>query len=487
MRPGAAAADPIHAHPVNLRRHRDRRSTTLRRLLRRVKRSELGGLAQDTGFVAIWQAAIALAALAQIVLITHSLGISEYGRFAIVVAFVELVGGFFNLRVDYAAISFGARWLVRDTRVAAGVFQYSFLIDLVTTLAGVVLLTVLAVTVGPHMAGEGSAELIVIYAFALIGPALSRASFVVLRLLDRFALIATYQWALEFGRVALIVVALQVSQTLLAVVVAVVAGTLATGLVNAVVAARVFRRAHDIGLTNPHVGSVQPQERRAIRKTTFHTLVISYSRTAQSQLPTVMVGTIAGTTQAGLYKIGIAAAATMGKLIQPASNALLPRLSRLWAAGKLPELRALVFRASLISAVAMLAAFAAVVVFQDPILRLLGGGPAGEAAGTVLLLGAAVQALYGLVFWHSTLLYAASRTGPMSVVSVVAAAIHVVAMLALVPGHGAVGAAAGWLISQAVANVALTTLALRTMRSAVRAAAEAPQEAPPGAPATVGP
>ena len=106
------------------------------------------------------------------------------------------------------------------------------------------------------------------------------------------------------------------------------------------------------------------------------------------------------------------------------------------------------------------------VVFQDPILRFLGGGPAGEAASTVLLLGAATQALYGLVFWHSTLLFAANRTAPMSRVSVVAVIVHIAAMVVLIPAFEATGAAIALLISQATVNVALTTLALRTLRSA---------------------
>jgi len=91
----------------------------LRRLLGRFSATELGGLAKDTGFVGIWQAAIISAGLAQIALLTHAFGLSGYGRFAVIVAFVELVGGFFNLRVGYASTTFGARWLVRDPRTSS--------------------------------------------------------------------------------------------------------------------------------------------------------------------------------------------------------------------------------------------------------------------------------------------------------------------------------------------------------------------------------
>jgi len=453
----------------------------LRRLLARLNRTELGGLAKDTGFVGIWQAAIIAAGLAQIALLTHSFGISGFGRFAIVVAFVELVGGLFNLRVGYASTTFGARWLARDPRTAAGVFQYCFVIDLATTALAVPVLAVLALTAGPDVTGGGSANLIILYAFALVGPVLSRMSFVILRLLDRFALIATYQWALELGRVVLIFFAIELFHSLLAVIVAILVARLIAGVINIAVAARVFARKHDLLLTRPQLHHLEPGERRSMRKTMFHTFLIAYSHVVRAQLPTVLLGGLAGPTQTGIYRIGIAGAAAVGKVISPATSALLPRLSRMWAAGRLSELRRMVFRASLISGAAMGVAFLGIVIFQDPILRFLGGGPEGEAAGTVLIIGAATQALYGLVFWHSTLLFASDNTGPMSVVNVVSAVVHIISLLFLVPSFGATGAAWALLASQALINVSLTILALRAMRTATAEAAEGPTAAPAAA------
>ncbi|MGI8756227.1 MAG: lipopolysaccharide biosynthesis protein [Acidimicrobiales bacterium] len=457
------------------------RRRRLRELRQRLRRSELGGLAHDTGFVAVWQGSVAAAGLAQIVLVTHAFGIDGYGRLAVVIAFVDLVGGCFNLRVGYAATTFGTRWLLSDPRVAVGVFQYSLLIDLASVLVALPLLAVLAFAIGPSTAGSGSTLLIIVFAFSLVGPVLSRTSFVVLRLLDRFALIATYQWVLEFGRIALIVIAIELFGSILAVIVAITVATMIAGVVNIVVSARVFRRTHGLSLIGSQLGTLDGAERKGMRTTMFHTLVIQYGRVVQTQLPTVLLGALAGTTQAGIYKVGTASVAIIGKLIQPASNALLPRMSRLWAAGRIFDLRKLVSRASAISAVVMAVAFASIVIFQDPILRFLGGGPEGEAAGTVLILGTASQALYGLVFWHSTILFAAQRTAAMSAVSAAAPVVHTLAMLALVPLLQATGAAIALLLSQGVITISWSLLALRAIRSATDTSAGGP----PAVPATL--
>ncbi|HEX4365062.1 MAG TPA: oligosaccharide flippase family protein [Solirubrobacteraceae bacterium] len=437
-----------------------------RALVDRVRKSQLGGLAYDTGFVAIWQGSIAAAGLLQIVLLTHAFGLNGYGRLSVVIAFGDLVGGLFNLRVSYAATTYGSRWLTRDPKVAAGVFQYSMLIDLASTIAAVPVLAVLAFAIGTRVAGPHSTLLIIVYALSLVGPALSRMSYTVLRLLDRFALISTYQWAIEFGRVGFIFVVIQVFHSLLAVIAVIAVSTAVGGIVNVVVMSRVYRNTYGIGLGRSYLNVLDGEARVGMRKTMFHTLVIQYARVVQTQLPTVFLGALAGNTQVGIYKLGTASTAIIGKIIQPASQALLPRISKLWAAGRIHDLRTLVFRASAISTIVMGVAFAAIVVFRNPVLHLLGSGKAGEAAATCLILGTGSQALYGLVFWHSTVLFAADRSGAMSRVSAIAAVTHVIAMFALIPLWQANGAALSLVISQVMITICWSTLAVRTLRSA---------------------
>ena len=111
--------------------------------------------------------------------------------------------------------------------------------------------------------------------------------------------------------------------------------------------------------------------------------------------------------------------------------------------------------------------FVAVVVFRDPLLELIGGGPEATAAGTVLILGAAGQAAYALVFWRGNMLHAAHRTGAVAIVSVVGAVFQVGAVLALVPSWGAEGAALAFLLSRLLINGSLAYLSVRTLRQAV--------------------
>ena len=111
-RTAACLPDPLPLGAGAAPRHEPDSAASISRLRARIaarRRGELGGLAADSLYVAVWQGATSLADLAQIALIAHVLGLDQYGRFVVVVAFVMLVTQFFDVRVGVAATTLGAR------------------------------------------------------------------------------------------------------------------------------------------------------------------------------------------------------------------------------------------------------------------------------------------------------------------------------------------------------------------------------------------
>jgi O-antigen/teichoic acid export membrane protein len=436
------------------------------------RRGEFGGLAGDSFYVAIWQGAVSLADLAQIALITHALGLDEYGRFAVAVAFVTLVAKIFDVRVGVAATMFGARELGRDSRRAAGVFQLSYLIDLITGVVGFAVVAALSLAVGPGLVGEQGSLLIVLYAAALLASTVEDSSVAVLRLCDRFRLVAACAVPLEAARVGMIAGAFLISKGLLAVMVALIVQKALATVVQVGAAAWAFRAEADRPLLRDRaIGAVGDLRRQVIR-TVFHTNVVSYARLAQSQLPTVVLGAISGPLQAGLYKIGMAAAAAIGRLADPAYIALLPRVSRLLAAGRRLAVRSLVERASLVSVPAMAAALAALIVLRGPVLDLLGGSGSADAA-PVLIMGGIAYAINGAAFWNVGVLFAAGRSRAVAWIAVAGAAVQLLLLVPLVLVlDDATGAALSFLCSLTLTNLAATLLALHAIRQGGGAQAE---------------
>jgi O-antigen/teichoic acid export membrane protein len=435
------------------------RAEAFRAALDRARATELGGLASDSFYVGIWQGATSLAYFAQIVLITHALGLHEYGRLALLLSFVVLVGQFFDLRVGAAATTFGARRLHKgDLGGAAGAFQLSYLIDGSTGLLGFGVVAALSPFVGPRLVGGDGTALILLYGLTLLASTVNDTSVAILRLLDRFKLIAVYTVGLEGLRVAFVGAGLLVSKSLASVLVALVVHDTVQGLANVVAAGWAFRSRTGMSLRQRWLSGFD--EWRAFARMTLHTNVVSYARLAQTQLPVLLVGALSNATQVGIYSVGTGAAGAVGRLADFAYGAVLPRLSRLWVAGSKRDVRILVEHATAVATPLLTVVLLVLVVFREPVLRLLGGHGAG-AAGTVLILVGAAQALNGALFWNVGLLYAARRSGGVAAIALAGLVLQVVLLVPLVLLFNANGAAGAFLASIVVTNAAATILALK--------------------------
>jgi len=426
------------------------------------------------------QGSIAGAELVQVAMITHALGLAEFGRFALMVAFVTIVSAVLNPRVGIAATTFGARHMRRDPRSAAGVFQLSYLVDLVTGVLTVIAVGLLSLLFGSGIVGGLGIGLVLLYTLVPLSKIGDTTPLVILRLCDRFRLLAVATISTEILRIALVFAALAVDGSLLAVVIGLVAGKLVASAVKALLAFRVFGTASPgVSLARPNLRHLPAGERKAMRRTIFQSSFITWDSVAQVHVPTLLLGAFVGVTETGIYKVGMTIAAIVGKAADPASAALLPRLSRLWVEERFDDLKRLLRQATLITLPLVALLYLTIVVLRDPILELIGGGPAATAAGTVLILGAAGQAVYAMVFWRGNVLYAAHRTGAVAAVSMAGAVFQLAAVLVLIPAMGAEGAALAFLLSRLLINGSLAILAVRTLRRVGQVTEPALAAAPP--------
>jgi O-antigen/teichoic acid export membrane protein len=413
--------------------------------------------------------AAALAQFAQIALVTHRLGLHEYGRLALVIGVTVLISQFFDVNVGVAATTFGASKLRTDPAGARSIFQFTYFVDGITGLAAFVIAVSLAPVIGPRLIGDNGTELLILYAVVMLSSTLDNSSISILRLLDRFRVFALGATVIEGVRVGLIVLALSVRSSLTAVIVAMLIAAALGGLLQLLLAAWEFKRKVDQTFLFCRTRSVPPGERRAILKTMWHTNVISYVRLAQVQLPTVVLGAISGATQVGIYKIGTAAAAVPAKLMDPAQMALLPRIARLWAEGRVPEVRRLIRHISYVSigstalGVILLAG-----PFARPILELLGGSETANKARGVLIISALALGTSAALFWNSAVLFSAGRAHILSIFYLATGLTQCLLLVPLAWWFGAVGAAWALLASQIVGNALSTAGALKCLREGDR-------------------
>jgi O-antigen/teichoic acid export membrane protein len=427
-----------------------------------LRATELGGLAGDAAYIAVWQGAVSVADLIVVALVAHTLGLAEYGRLALVMSFVILVGQFFDVRVGTAETTFGAARLAsQDWSGAAGVFRLGYGIDAATGLIGFLVVACSAPLVGPALIGSGSTQLMLLYGVTLLVMTVDDSSSTVVRLMGRFRLLAGYKALLEAFRVAAVAVALVVDQSLTAVLIALVAYHVVGACVNWLVASRVFSRASGRPLLRR--APERFSETRAMLRMVFHTNVVSYARIAQVQLPTLLLGALTSTTQVGLYKVGTAAAAIIARVVDPVYAALLPRLARLWAQNRRHDIARMLRDATPIAAAVVGGTLLLLVILREPALRLLGGAEAVAGAPVLVWVGIG-YAVSGILFWNVSLLFAARRSGLVSLIALSSAAVQIALLVPLTIAFEATGAAAAMCASLVASNLVATVLALRALR-----------------------
>jgi O-antigen/teichoic acid export membrane protein len=428
-----------------------------------LRMGQFGGFASDSFYTGAWLASVSVADLLQLALLTHALGLAGYGRLALVIAFVTLASQFFDVRMTTAATAFAAAKIPASFRSAAGIFQFSYLVDGLAGAIGFLFVIALAPVVGPHLAGKEGAQAAVLFGLTFLVGSLDDTSITILRLVDRFRLATVCGIVSEILRVLFVWLVLEWSRDLRLVFAALIAYSAVRASINLMAATSAFRRAsHGISLFHPVLGEIR-NERRAMVSMIFHTNIASYARLATTQLPTLLLGAISGVTEVGIYKVGMAAAAAVGRLADPAVSAILPRVAKLWSAGRRAEIGRLIRQGTLLVAGITAAGVALTIAFRKPFIDLITGGPYSAGIGVVLIVGVAGQAVNGVLFWNGQVLFAAGRARAVAIVLVIGAALQITIIAALAPSFGAKGASFAFLLAQLVINIGLTVIAVRLL------------------------
>jgi O-antigen/teichoic acid export membrane protein len=430
---------------------------------------------QDSFILTIASLVATTGQMAQIALLTHFLGLREYGVFALVVSAVAIINRFFDVQVGSTAIAFASK-TARDPQATASIFRFSYVIDAAAGVAGYAVVVALAPTIGDRLAGPQGSTLFLLYGLILLTSTIETTSLAVLQLLRRFGGILRLTILREVLRGAFLVTFLLLFDTLQAAVIAlvIVEGVFCVAaLLTAVAAFKSRYGEHYFATRTP---PIDVATRRSMLAMIFHTNFIAYAKLISSQVPTILLGVLRSPVDVGTFKIAMALAAGVGKPADPAWSAVLPRLSRLWNEGRIREAKSLVAQSTVLAVSVLASGAAVVIVFRDDLIRFFAGGEIPSGAVDVLLIGIAAQVISGTVFWNSALLIAARRARLASQSYAATALLLAVLLPTLIEAYGAEGAAVALLISTLAGNLMLTVAALGLLRVVPDSVASAPTE-----------
>jgi O-antigen/teichoic acid export membrane protein len=420
--------------------------------------SETRGLARDSMLLSIGTAATAIGLIAQVSLLTHVLGIKEYGIFALVIATVSLISRVVDLDTEKAVVTFGAE--AADPTAKAGVAQFCYLVDGASGLLGFVVIAALAPFLGDALVGPRGVLLIVLYGLTLLASTVDTTSLAVLKLVGRFGVIAWYTILRESFRVAMIGGALLIWTSLTSVVAALVVHDFVMGGVGLHLAGRAFRESTGGYTLRKSQLAATSGRRRQLLTLIFHTNLATTASTVQGQAPALLLGLFRGPAEVGVFKACWSAAQVVGLISSPVTTAVLPRFARLWSQGRRAEIRSIVRQATLVAAIVLASVGFVLLLLRHPLLTAFAGKEAA-AGSTVFVIAVLAQVVNGALFWNASLLYAAGRAATVSRVYLFSITALLVLLVTLAGTVGRDGAALALLLSTIIFNVGMTVVAAK--------------------------
>jgi O-antigen/teichoic acid export membrane protein len=380
--------------------------------------------------------------LVQAIVLARSLGPTEFGTFALVIAVPTVAFALVDARSEDAMVKYlGEFQAGEQTRRSAAVVSLAYRVDAIVGITGVALLAVAAPWVKHHVVKVPVAtDLLAVSAFAAAAAITSATSRGVLASHGRFAAIALVRSTSVAARVLALCLIAVAGGGLRALVVAVaVASTVEAAWLG--LAAQ--RAAASSGappwwrISTRELGSRRREILRFMGYTNLSTLVATFAKDTDI----LILGYATGPADVGYYRLARSLAVPIASAILPLQAVVYPRLSALVATNDVTRLRQTVRRLLTLVGLPLAGLTLFGVVLAGPAVRLIASArfdPATTPARWLI----AGSAFVLLCFWVRPLLLALGRVRYLFVQSTVTAAMALVSMLVLTDRYGASGTAA---------------------------------------------
>jgi O-antigen/teichoic acid export membrane protein len=409
----------------------------------------------------------AVFSLIYLAIITRSLGVSGFGRFALITGSAQLLANLLAFQTWQIIVQYGVHHLENDDRARlARLYRAAVVLDVISAVTGIAAAAAILYFFAEQLGMTDTlarATLIfnVIMLFSLRSTPLG-----IMRLHNRFSLAAAAESAMPTLRLIGAVVVWYVHPTLQGFLIAWAAAELLTAAAHWYAAHKVeglralFRNGRGIGrVIDDNPGIVR------------YSLDTNFSQTLSmtaKQLPLFLVGGLTGAAAAGAFRLAAQLARSLTILSQMIARAAFPEIVRAVRNLGVSGLADMVAQTIRVAFAVSALVFAIVAVFGQDVLTLVGGADFAQGYRSLLwLAGAACIELVVVAFEPSIM--AARRAYFAFYARLIATAVMVGGSFLLVPALGAEGVAAAVLLNSLTQALLLGLVLTRLIRRGERA------------------
>jgi len=416
----------------------------------------------NTGWLLGGKGVGAVLSLAYLAIVTRTLGVADFGRFALILSAATIVKTLVSFESWQIVVRYGQPHLLSANHDALNrVLRFCILIDLASAAAGGVIAAIILVAFGPMM-DLSPAMAWQTWLFCMVMMITIRSSPTgVLRLFDRFDSAAAAETMVPIGRMVGAAIAWALMPNITGYLIAWAVAELLCAATYWSLALRVggeklgswsAGRAMEARLENPGIITF-------LTATNLQTTLVSMGQ----QLAVLVVGLFVGPAGAGLYRLANQLSQSLTKIAGLLSRSIFVELSRTQSSHGTDELRTLFRRTNKLAYVAGAVIIGLILTVGHPLLGLIAGKPFLPAYPLLVLLGiAACIDLLGVSY--RPLLMATDRAALSLRITLITTLLLLALQAVLLSIHGTIGAASANVVASAAGFVMMGLASRRAVK-----------------------
>ncbi len=383
--------------------------------------------------------------LASLAITARALGPESFGKLVLVSTYVLIVDSLVNFQSTYALITYGAAAIARRRdQDFKSLIKFGTILDSSSALLGMIIaIAGLYVANQWRLWSQETTHIAALYAVVILFN-LSGTPVAILRLFDRFKLIALYRVVGATFKLVGVTLAFLTGAGIWGFVIVWMLKPILDNVLLLAMGWRELRKKHIHNVFSASVRSIaikHPGIWPFVWSTNFHVSL----RSSLKEFDTILVGMILGPSAVGLYKIVKQFSLIISVLIDPLNQVILPYLSKLWATANIIEFRRLIFRSAAVVTVITACAYVAFAVYGHLAIDLTVGAAYADAYPLILIYMVGVLIALGSFSFHPAILAMGLATLSLKLL-VISSLVYYLSLFYLVNQYGLIGAAVSYIV-----------------------------------------
>ena len=382
----------------------------------------------------------------QTVIVARMLGVSDYGLLTLVIAYISVLNMFFDLKVWETATKYIGTYLEKgEADKTRSMIKLSYILDIGSGIIAFIIAILSAKLISTYIIHTPDAYVFIwIFSISLFIDTANSTSDAILRVFDRFKNIAFINSFQKLFRLIVVVGLLFAGFGIKGVLYGFILASFIGFTIRMWIVVKTLKENRLEGWLSADIGLIKDQWKGIVWFLGNTSFMATLKTGNERYLGVMILGYFAGKDAVAYYKIASTVASLANKVVDPFYEAIYPELVKFASSNAIKDFKKMIKSTTKSLVLIIIPLTAIIIIFAEPIIRLIFGTEYVPATNALRILAVAVLVVR-FTFWINPALLAMGRPGLRTILGSITTALYLILMLILVPPYSYLGAAFAFL------------------------------------------